>query len=251
MLTKRIIPCLDIKDNRITKGVQFKNHKDMGDPVERARFYYEQGADELVLYDIAASPEKRGINLALIECVGKEIFIPFTVAGGIRTISDARNTLNVGADKFSINTPALENPNLINELAGKFGSQCVVIGIDVKDGYVYKNTGNAKKILKTRWKVISWAKEVERRGAGEIVLNTMQTDGTRMGYDIKMCRAVAKAVRIPVIASGGAGTVEHFEEVFKKTRVSGALAATIFHTDAIKIQLLKKYLQKQGIPIRI
>src|SRR3990167_11124086 len=162
MLTKRIIPCLDIKDNRITKGVQFKNHKDMGDPVERARFYYEQGADELVLYDIAASPQKRGPNLSLIERVGKEIFIPFAVAGGIRSVEDARRALSAGADKVSINTPALENPNLINELAENFGSQCVVIGIDTKDEWIYKNTGDAQKTEKTKWQVISWAKEVER-----------------------------------------------------------------------------------------
>ncbi|HCA66856.1 MAG: Imidazole glycerol phosphate synthase subunit HisF [Parcubacteria group bacterium GW2011_GWC2_44_17] len=251
MLTKRIIPCLDIKDNRITKGVQFKDHKDMGDPVERARFYYEQCADELVLYDIMASPQKRGPNFSLIERVGKRIFIPFAIAGGVRSVEDARRALNAGADKVSINTPALENPDLINKLAENFGSQCVVIGIDVKDGWVYKNTGSARETQKTKWSVIDWAKEVERRGAGEIVLNTMQTDGMRAGYDIKTCRSVAKSARIPVIASGGAGTREHFLDVFTKTEVSGALAATVFHTNAIKIPSLKKYLQKCGLPIRI
>lgn len=251
MLTKRMIPCLDIKDNRIVKGVQFKDHKDMGDPVERARFYYEQGADELVLYDITASPEKRGPNLALIELAAKQIFIPFAVAGGIRSVEDARKVLLAGADKISINTPALENPNFINELCKTFGSQSVVIGIDVKYGAVYKNTGSLRETQKTKWNIIDWAREVERRGAGEIVLNTMQTDGTRARYDLKMCRAVAEAVNIPVIASGGAGTKKHFLEVFKETEISGALAATVFHTGAIKIQPLKKYLQEQGILIRI
>lgn len=223
----------------------------MGDPVERARFYYEQGADELVLYDITASPQKCGPNLPLIEQVAKQIFIPFAVAGGIRTVEDARAVLSSGADKISINTPALEKLDLINELAENFGSQCVVVGIDVKGGLVYKNTGDAKKMRRTRWKVISWAQEVEKRGAGEIVLNAMQTDGTRAGYDVTLCKAVAEAVAVPVIASGGAGTREHFLEVFTQTDVSGALAATVFHTDEVAIPALKKYLQKRGLPIRI
>lgn len=251
MLTKRIIPCLDIKDSRIVKGVQFRNHKDMGDPIERARFYYEQGADELVLYDIAASPQKRGPNLPLIELVAKQIFIPFAVAGGIRTVDDARKVLNAGADKVSINTPALDKPSLVNELAEKFGSQCVVIGIDTKGGRVYKNTGSLRKVRQTKWNVVDWAKEVERRGAGEIVVNTMQTDGTREGYDIKICRAAADAVNIPVIASGGAGEAKHFLEVFQETDVSGALAATVFHADAIAIGELKNFLDKHSVQVRL
>ncbi len=251
MLAKRIIPCLDIKNGRVVKGIQFKDHKDMGDPAALAKYYSDQGADELVLYDITASPEGREVDLSWVEKVARAINIPFSVAGGIRSVSQAKRVFEAGADKISVNTPALERPELINELVSKFGAQAVVIGVDVRDGEIYSNTGDWKKTLKTQWTALEWIQEVQTRGAGELVINSMAQDGTKNGYDILFLQAVARIATVPVIASGGAGSREHFKEVFEKALVDGALAASMFHSHAIQIPKLKAYLAQSNIPIRV
>jgi len=250
MLKKRIIPCLDVKNGKVVKGIQFRGHIEMGDPEDLAQIYSDSGADELVFYDISASPENRSVDLNWIEKVAKKISIPFAVAGGIRDTKTAQNILRAGADKISINTPALKNPKLISEFAEKFGSQCVVIGIDVRDGEIFSNTGDSKKTKNTGKKLFDWVIEVEKLGAGEIVLNCMNSDGTKNGFDIMTTKKVSQISGLPIIASGGAGKVEHFSEVFQKTLVTGALAAGVFHSREIKIPQLKEQLISEKIPIR-
>lgn len=255
MLTKRIIPCLDVKDERVVKGVQFKNHRDMGDPVERAQYYSEQGADELVFYDITASAEKRSVDTNWIKQVASNINIPFCVAGGISNLEQAERVLASGADKISINSPALLNPNLIHELSEAFGRQCVVIGVDSKwiddDYYVYKFTGKEETSQKAGLKTTDWVKQACELGAGEIVLNCMNQDGVRSGYDIEQLKLIREMCPVPLIASGGAGKPEHFIDVFQKCDVDGALAATIFHNQSVKIPELKNILSKANVPTRI
>ena len=251
MLAKRIIPCLDVKNGRVVKGVKFRNHIDMGDPADLAQKYSKQGADELVFYDITASPEGRTVDLNWIKTVAQRISIPFAVAGGINSVQIAREVLKAGADKISINTPALKNPNLIKELAQQFGTQCVVVGIDVLDGKIFQNTGDPKKTENTQINLIEWAQTVEQLGAGEIVLNSMQADGSKNGYDLKSLSQLCKNVSIPIIASGGAGSMNHFLEVFQNTVVTGALAASVFHSNSIIITKLKKFLRKNKIIIRL
>ena len=251
MLTKRVIPCLDVKNGQVVKGKGFVNLKYAGNPVKLARKYYEDGADELVFLDIIASYEKRKTMIDLVEKVAKQIFIPFTVGGGISTIGDIRNLLKAGADKISINTATINNPNLIKEAAEKFGSQCIVVAID------------AKKI-KNKWGVfvkggrqstgldaIEWAKKVESFGAGEILLTSMNKDGTKEGYDLELTRKISESVNIPIIASGGAGSLESIAKVFKEGKADAALAASIFHYKKYSIKQVKRYLQKKGIGVRI
>ena len=255
MLTKRIIPCLDVKDGRVVKGIQFRNHRDMGDILEHAQRYAEEGADELVFYDITASSDGRVVDKEWIRKVARVIDIPFCVAGGIRNIDDARKILNDGADKISVNSPALEKPEFITELAHAFGTQCVVVGVDSlhENGHyiVHQYTGDEEKTLKTSRDTMLWAKQVQELGAGEIVLNCMNQDGVKRGYDIKQLQTVRKAVTIPVIASGGAGNEAHFADVFERTGVDGALAASVFHTRQIHIADLKQYLKTTNIRIRL
>ncbi|MFN8451180.1 MAG: imidazole glycerol phosphate synthase subunit HisF [Anaerolineae bacterium] len=251
MLAKRIIPCLDVMDGRVVKGVNFVNLRDAGDPVEQASIYDREGADELVFLDITASHEARNTTLDMVRHVADNIFIPFCVGGGIRTIEDIRATLLAGADKVSINSAAFRNPDLINEGAWGFGSQCIVVAIDPKwiDGHweVFINGGR----IPTGRDALDWAREVEARGAGEILLTSMDRDGTKAGYNLELTRAVAEAVSIPVIASGGAGTMEHFCQALTTGRADAALAATLFHYDEIRIGALKDYLAQQGVPVRL
>jgi cyclase len=255
MLSKRIIPCLDVKDGRVVKGVQFRNHEVVGDIVELARRYCEEDADELVFYDITASSDRRTVDRGWIERIARVIDIPFCVAGGIRTVEDARAVLNGGADKISINSPALESPDLIARMAYEFGSQAVVVGIDSRqedgDWHVYQYTGDPTKTQATRRRTLDWAMEAAERGAGEIVLNCMNQDGMRQGYDIAQLAAVRAAVRVPLIASGGAGAQEHFRDVFAQARVDGALAASMFHKGLITILDLKRYLAGEGVEVRL
>lgn len=250
MLAKRIIPCLDVRNGRVVKGVRFHYHRDMGDPSALATYYSDQGADELVFYDITASPEEREIDLSWVKKVAQNISIPFSVAGGIRSIKMAKRVFEAGADKISINTPALQNPELINRLVHQFGSQAIVIGIDVRNGEIYQNTGSPEKTSKTKWSVFDWIEEVQKRGAGELVINSIANDGVKEGYDVQLLQKIFKIAKVPVIASGGAGKKEHFKFVFEKSLVDGALAASVFHSKAIKIPELKKYLLSQGIPVR-
>lgn len=254
MLAKRIIPCLDILDGRVVKGINFANHVDAGDPIKLAKKYATDGADELVFYDITASSDKRNIMIDLVKQISKEIFIPFTVGGGIRTVEDMRKVLLAGADKVSINTAALENPELINTGAKIFGSQCIVVGIDSMNekgsDIVYCNTGRKETRKFTGKKTIDWLKEVQGRGAGEIVLNSMNADGTKKGYDIKLLKKVNSFLKIPLVASGGAGKLEDFSAVFEKGNVDAALAASLFHFGELEIKDVKKYLQKKNIPMR-
>ncbi len=255
MLKKRIIPCLDVRDGQVVKGIQFRNHEVVGDIIELAKRYSDAGADELVFYDITASSDRRNVDKKWIYHIAKNINIPFCVAGGIRTINDAEIVLANGADKISINSPALENPLLITEFAKRFGSQCVVVGIDslAVDGKYHVNqyTGDINKTIITSRLMLEWASEVEDRGAGEIVLNCMNQDGVRSGYDIVQCQLLASMVNVPVIASGGAGSMEHFRDVFKQTRVTGALAASVFHKQVVNINDLKQYLAKEEIMVRL
>jgi cyclase len=254
MLAKRIIPCLDVKDGKVVKGVQFNNHQFVGDIVELAELYCQSGADELVFYDITASCENRTVNRDWIKQIVRYLNIPFCVAGGIRSVSDAEAVLNSGADKISINSPALENPNLINQFAEIFGQQCVVIGIDsLKEGDNYKvcqYTGSVKSMQKTERFTSEWVKEVQERGAGEIVLNCMNQDGMRQGYDIEQLKIIRDNVSLPLIASGGAGSMQDFLTVFQEAKVDGALAASVFHSGAIVINQLKSFLAANGIEIR-
>ena len=236
------------------KGVKFRDHRVVGDILELARRYREEGADELVFYDITASPDGRTVDRSWVNRVAEVLDIPFCVAGGIRSVADAESVLNLGADKISINSPALERPALIDELVRRFGSQCVVIGIDSlerdADYHVYQYTGDPSRTQAARRKTLDWVREVERRGAGEIVLNCMNQDGVRKGYDVVQLAAVRAATQVPLIASGGAGAMEHFKDVFEIAHVDGALAASVFHTAAIEIGELKRYLAAAGIAIR-
>lgn len=255
MLTKRIIPCLDVLNDQVVKGVKFQNHRIVGDIVTLATHYSEQGADELVFYDIAASTREQGVSPQWVADIAKAINIPFCVAGGIRSIDQARTILNAGADKISINSPALERPELIDELVDAFGQQCIVVGVDsnyIDNEYVVcQYTGDVEKTLKTTRRTKDWIKEIVKRGAGEIVINCMQQDGVKNGYDIAHLAAISQEVNIPVIASGGAGEMMHFNEVFQKTRVSGALAASVFHSGSIDVCELKAYLKTHDHNIRI
>ncbi len=251
MLTKRIIPCLDVKNGRVVKGVQFRNHRDMGDPATLARYYSDQGADELVFYDITASPERRGVDLAWVARVANEISIPFSVAGGIRSVDMAKQVFDTGADKVSLNTPAQEDPTLIDKIAKTYGSQAIVIGIDLKDQAIFSNTGDPEKCQRSDRSAFSWIREAVSRGAGELVINSMSMDGVKNGYDLDILTKVTDMINVPVIASGGAGNYAHFRDVFQKTRVTGALAASVFHSNSIAIADLKNYLKNANIPTRI
>lgn len=251
MYAKRVIPCLDVKNGRVVKGVSFVNLRDAGDPVECAVAYDKKGADELVLLDITATHEGRGTMVDIVTRVAKSIFIPFTVGGGIRTTDDFKEMLRAGADKISVNSAAVRNPDLINEAAQKFGSQCVVCAIDAKrraeGGWeVYLNGGR----LPTGIDAVEWAKEAVSRGAGEILLTSMDCDGQKTGYDIELTKAVSEVVGVPVIASGGAGALEHFYDALTVGKADAVLAASLFHFNEIPIADLKAYLQKQGIPVR-
>lgn len=254
MLARRIIPCLDVRDGQVVKGVRFRDHKVMGGIIELAARYRDEGADELVFYDITASPEGRSVDRSWINRVAAVLDIPFCVAGGIRSLRDAGEVLNFGADKISINSPALERPELITELARRFGSQCVVVGIDSREeegGWrVYRNTGDPEKTRLARRDTLQWVTEAQERGAGEIVLNCMNQDGVRQGYDIAQLTRVRDICSVPLIASGGAGAREHFTDVFRLARVDGALAASVFHTAAIHIGELKQYLRTESIEVR-
>lgn len=253
MFTKRIIPCLDVKDGRVVKGVNFVDLKDAGDPVEVASIYDKAGADELVFLDITASSDQRNTVVDMVRSVAEQVFIPFTVGGGIRTVDDFRALLREGADKISINSAAIDNPNLISDAADKFGSQCVVVAIDAKkraDGSgfnIYKHGGR----IDVGIDAVEWAIEAEKRGAGEILLTSMDADGTKAGYDLLLTRLVSDAVGIPIIASGGAGTKEHFKDAFTKGNADAALAASLFHYKELEIMDLKRYLYEEGISVRI
>jgi cyclase len=255
MLSRRLIPCLDVKDGQVVKGVRFRDHVVMGAIEDLALRYRDEGADELVFYDITASPEGRGVDVAWVERVARIIDIPFCVAGGIRSVEQARAVLHAGADKVSVNTPALERPDLVNELAAAFGVQCVVVGIDSlrdADGEwrVRSHTGDPAKTRALRKRTLDWVLEAQQRGAGEIVLNCMGNDGVRTGYDLEQLRAVRALCRVPLVASGGAGTARHFVDVFLDADVDAALAASVFHSGAVRIPELKTTLRAQGIEVR-
>lgn len=256
MLSRRIIPCLDVRDGQVVKGVRFRDHVVMGEIVDLALRYRDEGADELVFYDITASPQGRSVDRGWVERVAREIDIPFCVAGGIRSVEEARAVLHAGADKISVNSPALERPALIDELARAFGVQCVVVGIDSlrdEDGqwHVRQYTGDPDKTQALARGTLEWIEEVQRRGAGEIVLNCMGSDGVRQGYDLEQL-AVARALcHVPLVASGGAGIQAHFRDAFEQADVDGALAASVFHSGSIAIPALKHYLHEQGIPVRL
>jgi cyclase len=255
MLAKRIIPCLDVKDGQVVKGVQFRNHEVVGDIIELAQRYRDAGADELVFYDITASSDGRMVSRDWITRIASVLDIPFCVAGGIRNTDEARQILAYGADKISINSPALEQPELITKMAKEFGSQCVVVGIDSReengDYWVYQYTGDEKKTIASKRRTLDWIEEAQQRGAGEIVLNCMNQDGVRQGYDIKQLAKAREKLTIPLIASGGAGTVEHFADVFKRANVDGALAASVFHKQVLTVGEVKKYINQKGIPVRL
>ena len=255
MLSRRIVPCLDVRDGRVVKGVRFRDHVDMGDIVELALRYRDEGADELVFYDIGASPEGRSVDYGWVERVSSLLDIPFCVAGGIRSVETARAVLYAGADKISINTPALARPELISELARAFGVQCVVVGIDSvreADGEwrVRQYTGDPAKTRALPVRTLDWVAEAQRRGAGEIVLNCMDNDGVRRGYDIEQLSAVRAICLVPLVASGGAGEPEHFAQVFRDADVDAALAASVFHSGKIAIADLKRDLAEQSIEVR-
>ena len=255
MLMRRIIPCLDVRGGRVVKGVKFRDHVDMGDIVELALRYRDEGADELVFYDIGASPEDRAVDVAWVERVARLIDIPFCVAGGIRSVDTARRVLHAGADKISINTPALERPALISELAEAFGVQCVVVGVDSvreTDGQwrLRTHTGDPSKTRALGMRTLDWLAEAQRLGAGEIVLNCMDNDGVRRGYDIAQLREAREVCKVPLVASGGAGEMQHFADVFDQADVDGALAASVFHGGKIAIPELKSFLRERGIEVR-
>jgi len=256
MLTKRIIPCLDIKDGRVVKGVNFINLRDAGGPVENAKFYDKEGADELVFLDITASHEKRKTTVELVKKVADAIFLPFTVGGGIRTIEDIRGLLNAGCDKVSINTAAVKDPYFVKKASSRFGSQCIVVAIDAKC--------TVKTRAKQRWEVfinggrtptgidaVKWAARMEGLGAGEILLTSMDYDGTKEGYDIELTRGISGSVRIPVIASGGAGNMEHLHDALTEGKADAVLAASIFHYREYSVTDVKRYLKKKGVPVRL
>jgi imidazole glycerol-phosphate synthase subunit HisF len=256
MLAKRLIPCLDVRDGKVVKGVQFRNHEIIGDIVPLAQRYAEAGADELVFYDITASSDGRVVDKSWVQRIAEVIDIPFCVAGGIKSIEDAGKILAMGADKISVNSPALARPELISELKHNFGQQCVVVGIDsffdVASGQyqVYQFTGDEKRTQKTQWLTRDWVAEVQQRGAGEIVLNCMNQDGVRQGYDIAQLSSIRALCKVPLIASGGAGNMAHFTDVFRMADVDGALAASVFHKGIIEIAALKARLLADGISIR-
>lgn len=251
MLKKRIIPCLDIKNGRTVKGINFMQIRDAGNPVELAKRYADQGADELVFLDITATQDKRKTLSVLVNAVAKELDIPFTVGGGVTSVSDAAALLKAGADKVSVNSFAVSQPDLITKLANAFGSQCVVVAIDAKwqNGEWKVCTQGGKNI--TNFKVIDWAKKAEELGAGELLLTSMQADGTKNGFSLELTKQVSELVKIPLIASGGAGKLSHFKEVFKQTKSTGALAASIFHYGEVTIPELKTYLFNQQISVRL
>ena len=255
MLSRRIVPCLDVRDGRVVKGVRFRDHVDMGDIVELALRYRDEGADELVFYDIGASPEGRSVDREWVSRVSALLDIPFCVAGGIRDVETARAVLYAGADKISINSPALERPALISELADAFGVQCIVVGIDSvleADGQwrVRSNTGDPAKTRSLPIRTLDWVIEAQRLGAGEIVLNCMDSDGVRRGYDIEQLKAARAVCAVPLVASGGAGEPEHFAQVFGQADADGALAASVFHSGQIAIPELKRYLRSQNVEVR-
>jgi len=279
MLAKRIIPCLDVKDGRVVKGVKFLNLRDAGDPVSNASYYEKEGADELVFLDITASYEDRNTMLEVVRRTAEKVFMPLTVGGGIRNLADIRELLKAGADKVSINTAAVKNPGLISEAAGRFGEQCIVVAIDAKLVHSPRSIVHGKKLstmparlhfggdyrLSTdKWEVythggrtatgkdaVKWAKEAQKRGAGEILLTSMDRDGTKKGYDLELTRTISEAVGIPVIASGGAGTLNHIYEAFSKGKADAALADSIFHFREFTIKETKEYLHKKGVAVRI
>ena len=256
MLSRRIIPCLDVRDGRVVKGVRFRNHVVMGDIVELALRYRDEGADELVFYDITASPEVRSVDRGWVERVAQVIDIPFCVAGGIRNVEQAREVLYAGADKISVNSPALERPELIGELAAAFGVQCVVVGIDSlrdADGQwrVRQYTGDPSKTQALPRRTLDWMVEAQQRGAGEIVLNCMGSDGVREGYDLEQLSAARSLCQVPLVASGGAGEPGHFLDVFEQTDVDGALAASVFHSGSISIPALKQFLHERSVDVRL
>jgi cyclase len=251
MLAKRIIPCLDVKDGRVVKGVNFVNLRDAGDPVEHARVYDAEGADELTLLDITATHEGRDTMLSVVRRVADSIFIPFTVGGGIRTVEDVRATLLAGADKVSVNSAAVRTLELVSEAAERFGSQCVVVAIDPKWNGQFWEVHIAGGRIPTGLEAIAWAREVEARGAGEILLTCMDRDGTQDGYHVELTRAVADAVNIPIIASGGAGSLDHFYAALTEGGADAALAASLFHFRQLSIQQVKEYLAGCGVPVRL
>ena len=255
MLSRRIIPCLDVRDGQVVKGVRFRDHAVVGGIVELALRYRDAGADELVFYDITASPEGRSVDRDWVEKVARAIDIPFCVAGGIRSVDEARAVLHAGADKISVNSPALERPVLIDELAAAFGVQCVVVGVDSlrdADGqwHVRQYTGDTSKTRALPRRTLDWMVEAQQRGAGEIVLNCMGSDGVRLGYDLEQLSMARAICHVPLIASGGAGALEHFRDAFIEADVDGALAASVFHSGAVAIPELKHYLHRQGVAIR-
>jgi imidazole glycerol-phosphate synthase subunit HisF len=252
MITKRIIPCLDVKDGRVVKGIQFVGLRDAGDPVELAKFYDSEGADELVFLDISASHEGRKTMVEVVEKVAAELAIPFTVGGGINSLEDMKKILRAGADKVSLNTAAVTNPDLIKEGADFFGSQCIVVAIDAKydeelsSWRVYTHGGRKA----TEWEVVSWAKEAIKLGAGEILLTSMDDDGSKDGFNLELTRRVSEAVTVPVIASGGAGNAEHFAQAFNEGKADAALAASIFHYKETSVKEVKTYLKEKGVNVR-
>ena len=255
MLKKRVIACLDVKDGNVVKGIQFKNHEVLGDIVELAKVYSDSGIDELVFYDITASPRGKVVEIKWIEKLSKVISIPFSVAGGISKLEDAEKILSAGVEKVSVNSMALKNPNLITEIANRFGSQAIVVGIDsLKSGddyRVYQMTGDPSMTSCSGRLTFEWAKEAQERGAGEIVLNCMDQDGVQKGFDLIQTKRLASELSIPVVASGGAGTAQDFVDIFKESRVSGALAASIFHREIVSINSIKELLKKNNIPVRL
>lgn len=255
MITKRIIPCLDVKGNKVVKGIRFKNHQIVGSIVDLAKKYSNDGADELVFYDISASTKDTIVNKDWVSKIADVVNIPFCVAGGIKSLDDAKTILNLGADKISINTPALDNPLLIKSLSNEFGSQCIVIGMDIKliegQGYIFAKTGSEKTAYATNIKAIDWLAQVQDLGAGEVVINAMGQDGVKDGYDIELLKSLEERCFIPMIASGGAGGPGHFIDVFNETNVDGALAASIFHKNEFTVLEIKEALINANINIRI
>jgi cyclase len=256
MLSKRIIPCLDVRDGKTTKGIKFKKNVDIGDPVEMARFYYEQGADEIVFYDITASSDRRNIMIDVVRRVAEEIFIPFSVGGGIRTVEDMRDVLLAGAEKISVNTEAIKNPKVISEGARAFGSQCIVLGMDVKKVEPSDNIRSGYEMVihggrtYTGIDALTWARGAERLGAGEICLNSIDADGTKEGYELSLTRLISENVNIPVIASGGAGSIAHIHDAFTRGKADAALIASIVHYGTYTIKEIKEELHDRGIKVR-
>jgi cyclase len=257
MLSKRIIPCLDVRDGKTTKGIRFQDNRDIGDPVQMARFYYEAGADEIVFYDITASSDHRDIMIDVVRRVAEEIFIPFSVGGGIRTIDDMRRVLLAGAEKVSVNTAAVLDPKIVAKGAKAFGSQCIVLGMDVKKVKATKSLPSGYEIVihggrtPTGMDALSWAQEAEQLGVGEICLNSIDADGTQEGYELNLTALISESVGIPVIASGGAGSIEHIYEVFTKGKADAALVASIVHYDTYTIRQIKRSLHSRGVKVRM